>query len=143
MAKKKKEEEENPKIKAYVVLSQHFEYDDNYYNSQDGGTPVKVFLNRDKAEEEAARKNIVEICGCNLDNYSYNLREGGIEVFEQLKAVVKSAKGKITSDGGDEDRYNIKVSLPDDVKLDYVREILDILGIWFHSVEEVDVDVDI
>lgn len=139
MAKKKKEEE-TPKIKAYVVLSQHFEYDDNYYNSQDGGTPVKVFLNRDKAEEEAARKNIVEICGCNLDNYSYNLREGGTEVLEELKSVVKRAGGKVNYEEGG---YNIRVSLPDNVKLDYVREILDILGIWFHSVEEVDVDVDI
>lgn len=136
---KNKKEDETPKIKAYVVMSQHFEYDDNYSNAQDGGTPVKVYLNKKKAQEEARVKNIVEICGCNLDDYSYNVRENE-ESLEMLKEVVKRAKGKLTDDG---DGCNVRVNLPDTTTVEQVDEILGILGVSFHSVEEVDVDVDI
>lgn len=140
MAKKIKEEEK--KIKAYVVMSQHFEYDDNYNNAQDGGTPVKVYLNKAKAEEECAKKNIVEICGCNLDNYSYNIREDK-DALEALRNVIKTAKGKITHDGKKGEEYNIRIELPANVSTAQVNEILNILGVWFHQVEEVDVDIDI
>jgi hypothetical protein len=138
MAKKNKKEE-TPKIKAYVIMSQHFEYDDNYNNAQDGGNPVKVYLNKDKAKEEATRKNIAEICGCNIDDYSYSIREdeGSLEM---LKGAVKRAKGKVTDDG---DGCNVRVSLPETVTVEQVDEILGILGVNFHTVEEVDVDVDI
>ena len=35
----------------YVVMERGFEYNDEYYTEQEGGTPVKVFTSKEEAEK--------------------------------------------------------------------------------------------
>ena len=62
MAKKTKKikEEDIPTRTAYVVMNGGFEYDDNHYNQNDeGGSPVKVYLDNERAADACRKANIV------------------------------------------------------------------------------------
>jgi hypothetical protein len=43
---------------AYVVVERGYEYNDEYYNAESGGTPHNVFLLKKDAEAVALKRNI-------------------------------------------------------------------------------------
>ncbi len=59
----------------YVVLNRSFAYDDEQYTPEEGGTPVKIYLHQNEAEEKALDANILFVKGIELRDYCYNLRE--------------------------------------------------------------------
>lgn len=140
MAKKKEKikQEEFPTRTAYILMNKSFEYDDNYYNQNEGGSPVKTYLIKERADEECAKANIVELATTNLFDYSYNLREGGDSVLEELKSTVKEHKGKVVVT---EDGYDVKVKMPDTATNKQIDEILRILEIEFNSVVEIELEM--
>jgi hypothetical protein len=135
--KKKIKEKDIPTRKAWVVLESSFEYDDNYYNQEgDGGTPVKVYLDKGRAEEACLKANISDLCSRDLSSYSWALRDSeGIK--ETVIGLVKDAGGTIEQDDDNE----FKIDLPDSITESKVDEIINELGISFNSVTEIDLEM--
>lgn len=138
MAKKiKVKEEEIPTRPAWVVMQKGFEYDDNNYNQEEGGSAIKVYLAKERAEEAALQQSIGDLLGNNLSEYSWALRESE-EAVENVKAAVKNAKGKYDAD----DDYNFRIThLPDNITAEQVSEILSALEITFYNVEEIELEM--
>ena len=141
MAKKtaKVKEKDIPTRQAFVVMESGFEYDDNYYNQEgDGGAPVKVYLDKQRAEEACLKKNIEELLsGKNWSEYSWRLRES--DGSEKVKEAVTSAKGKYKTDKDDYEFYIEE--LPNDVTETQVDAIIDALGVTLFKVEEIELEM--
>lgn len=58
-----------PKIQVFVVSAQNIDYDDNYYYTTDGGSPVKVYSTKEKADAESARLQSVMEAAENIQEY--------------------------------------------------------------------------
>lgn len=139
MAKNKdKEEAENLTRTAFVITRKGYEYDDNYYNQSDSASPVKVYLNKERADEECLKQNIIEINGCHdLSSYSESMRYNSFD-RDTLKYLVKDAKGKLNT-GADWD--TVKINLPQTATKEQVDAILEAMNMEFNSVEEIDLDM--
>lgn len=69
--------------KAYVVSEGSFSYDDNYYSSQEGGYPSKVFLELEQAEECAEQMGLETFKKLVLEDDIFNYGYGDIDgVFD-------------------------------------------------------------
>lgn len=57
-------------MSVYVVCSIDYDYNDEYYytNGEDSGSPIKVFTDRERAEDECERKNVEEF----FRSYNWN-----------------------------------------------------------------------
>lgn len=146
MAKKSKKEkeikeEDMPTRPAFVLVRGTFEYDDNYYNQNDeGGTPLRVYLDENRAKDEARKKNRQELLGTDLSNYSWTLRDSR-DTEDDVIMLVESFGGTCSKSSEDND-YEFKIeSLPDDITSEQIDEILSALGIRFHTVEEIDLEM--
>lgn len=64
-------------MKAYVILRKGFEYDDNIYNSYDGGggTPDTIVFSKEDAIRKVNELNIEELKHENIFNYSYDAED--------------------------------------------------------------------
>lgn len=71
----------------YVLMEQGFDYDDQYYTRQDGGSPTKVFTNKKKAEEAAELANIEEFKRIWNDGYIRDYTSGGFDELMDYKAT--------------------------------------------------------
>lgn len=60
-------------MKIYVINSIGWEYDDNNYNRQEGGYPVRAFKNKDSAEKECEQKN--------LDSFINIIKDGELQNY--------------------------------------------------------------
>ena len=61
----------------YVVTEVGYEYNDEiYYQSESGGgTPVRVFLDKAKAQAEVDRMNLESLIGCEIGSYAYDFSD--------------------------------------------------------------------
>lgn len=81
--------------KAYIVSQGSFSYDDNYYSSTEGGTPNKVFLTEEQAEEYAADISLAEFKDLVLNEEIFNYGYGDIDgVFDNSDALNDFCKEK-------------------------------------------------
>ncbi len=64
-------------MKAYVILRKGFEYDDNIYNSYDGGggTPDTIVFSKEDAIKKVEELNIEEFKTESITNYSYDIED--------------------------------------------------------------------
>ena len=129
-------------MKAYVIMQKGYEYDDNIYNPQEGGTPLKVFFNLEDANSE---KDILEIESMkeqDISSYSYSIEdELNVETIE-LKSFLESLNNKYGTpapvtrwDSFGEYQLNPMASYEES------KKFLSMHSIRFYEVVEVDVDV--
>lgn len=57
--------------KVYIIQANGEEYNDEFYSINDEGTPTKVFLNKERAEEEFYKLEIKRWKGLDLYHYDY------------------------------------------------------------------------
>lgn len=70
-------------MKAYVIIEKGYEYDDNIYNPQEGGTPMKVFFNLEDANSEKDRLEIKSMKEQDITHYTYSIEdELNVEINE-------------------------------------------------------------
>lgn len=96
---------------AYVVSRGEFSYDDNYYSSTEGGSPNKVFLTEEQAEEYATDQALKEfkelVMNDEIFNYGYGDIDGVFENTDEFDEFCQSKFKMSASDWWDESRkYN-------------------------------------
>lgn len=97
--------------KGYVVSEGSFSYDDNYYSSEDGGHPNKIFLNEDEAKEYAYDLGLEMfqklIQGDEIFEYGYGDIDGVFNVDEEFESFIKEKIG-VSAEEWWERRYSGK-----------------------------------
>ena len=82
-------------MKAYVILRKGFEYDDNIYNTYDGGggTPDRIVFDKDEAMQKVYEANLQEYKQESLNLYTYDIEEilnvEKEEYFEFCDSLIK------------------------------------------------------
>jgi hypothetical protein len=137
---KKIKEQDIPTRKAWVVLESCFEYDDNYYNQEGegGGTPIKVYLDKGRAEDACLKANISDLCSRDLNDYSWSLRDSD-GTKETVISLVENAGGTVK--GGKERYDDFEIDLPDTVTKQQVDNIISELNINFNIITEIDLEM--
>jgi hypothetical protein len=87
-------------MKAYVILRKGFEYDDNIYNSYDGGggTPDTIVFSKEDAIKKVEELNIEEFKTESITNYSYDIEDVlnvDIEEYEEFNKKLVDKYGII------------------------------------------------
>lgn len=74
----------------YVITEVGYEYNDEIYSQNDGGAgnPIKIYLDKAKAEEEVKNMNMDSLFTCDIGDYAYDL-EDIITDMDELKKVIK------------------------------------------------------
>jgi len=95
--------------KAYVVSEGSFSYDDNYYSSEEGGHPNKVFLEEEQAQEYADQlglnsfRELVE--QDSIFEYGYGDIESVFNIDDEFDSFIKEKLGTTIDDWWDR-RYS-------------------------------------
>lgn len=78
----------------YVVTEVGYEYNDEiYYQSESGGgTPVKVFLDKAKAQAEVDKMNLESLIGCEIGSYAYEFSDIVSDEDAFMKIIKKYVK---------------------------------------------------
>ena len=140
-------------MKSYVVMEVTYEYDDSTYNqSEGGGTPLKVFSNKTKAQQFADSSNIKALRGLNLSNYTsdgwYGLVKGEEERYEVLKWFQVYSKDfpesddeeTITDDMNSDTPWDYELTVPDNVSDEDLIILYNNLCLEFFTVVEVEAE---
>lgn len=131
-------------MKSYIILQKGYEYNDEIYSESDSGAghPQKVFFNRESAQKECQRLDILEFKKTNITEYTYDIEDilncDESELLEFCNSLnEKYGKPESSSrwDRPDDFRLNEKASEEESMKY------ANMVGISFFSVEECDVDV--
>lgn len=74
----------------YVITEVGYEYNDEIYTENDsgGGTPVKVYLDKAKAEAEGTKMNLDALMSCEIGSYAYDLDD----IIDDMPAFEKIIK---------------------------------------------------
>lgn len=126
----------------YVITEVGYEYNDEiYYQSESGGgTPVKVYLDKAKAEAEIDRLNLESLVTCEIGQYAYNMSD----IVSDMNAFEKILKKYDTEGTLDlEDEYEIgewfsanAISFSQADK----RKIVKLVNLEFYTLAEVEID---
>lgn len=73
-------------MKAYVLMERGFEYDDNYYNPVEGGTPKKIYFNLDEAKQEAKKLDLQRFKNESIRHYAYDI-DNVIQDYDMLNEL--------------------------------------------------------
>lgn len=125
--------------RAFTVCEKAFEYDDNYYNPSEGGTPTTVFFKREQADRHAQQKNIEQFRRlCNdgeLQEYSGEVRYDKENIRESFQKCFPDSDFKDWCDNGWRARLDV-----DDVPEADLAEFMNACGLGdFYYVVEVEV----
>jgi len=87
-------------MKAYVILRKGFEYDDNIYNSYDGGggTPDTIVFSKEDAIKKVEELNIEEFKTESIMHYSYDIEDVlnvDLEKYEEFNKKLVEKYGPI------------------------------------------------
>lgn len=128
-------------MKAYIIMKKGYEYDDNIYNPTDGGFPQKVFFNREDAEKELKKLEILEMKSTDISNFAYDIKEElnveeaeFLEFNKSLNEKYGLPTPKYSWDKPSEYQLNNKASEEESQKY------LEMVQIRFFEIEEVEVD---
>ena len=126
----------------YVITEVGYEYNDEiYYQSESGGgTPVKVYLDKAKAEAEIDRLNLESLVTCEIGQYAYNMSD----IVSDMNAFEKILKKYDTEGTLDlEDEYELgewfsanAISFSQADK----RKIVKLVNLEFYTLAEVEID---
>lgn len=126
----------------YVITEIGYEYNDEiYYQSESGGgTPVKVYLDKEKAQADLDQLNLESLVTCEIGQYAYDMND----IVDDMEAFEKILK-KYDKEGSldMEDSYELgewfssnasKFSNTDKKKL------LELVSLEFYTLTEVEID---
>ena len=88
----------------FVIMSIHYEYNDEVYHTteSDAGKPLKVFTDEAQAQKYADRLNVQELRGLEIGSYTYDLDdiqedpEAFEAWFKKFGVEVNDAKWNLT-----------------------------------------------
>ena len=127
--------------KGYVILKKGFEYDDNIYNSVDGGKPSLIVFEKEDAEQRVYELNILEYKEINISDYGYGLDEVlnvDEETYSEFNKSLIEKYGEIKK----QSRYDrTETRLHPDANEKECKEYYDMLSIKFYEAMETDIDV--
>jgi hypothetical protein len=149
-ARKKKKE----KV-VYVVTRTAFDYDDNIYSESDGSTNCDAYIERADAVRVCEERNISELRGCDLLEYSYDRTAGlrdklvaGVSLG-RLAAFLAGTPSTATSDdelsesvvqglADDDDVEDYDdFTIPGDFSDDAMRQVMKMITFRFYYVQEI------
>lgn len=121
----------------YVVASVYYNYNDEYYYSEDEnvGTAVKVFDNIQNAKSFANRKTMQELKGLDLSEYCYDHASWDGVVDQDKLVQFKEIASKIDNTF---DYDNKLFTIPQDVKGEDLRELFETLTLKLYCIQKVD-----
>lgn len=137
MAKKK------IKNTGFTVMQAASDYNDEVNFLSEGGSPVRVYRNKEKAEQEARESNKAKFIG-GVGNYGYNydVKDWANKCFESGIKVLIDGKEVTTSFDDDDKSYPDSFAVHKDVTDKQIEEVIEITGLRFYSVEEVELELD-
>ena len=132
MAKKKATKETTkhvPQMDAFVLVQSNWQYDDeyNYRDDESSGTPTKVFLNQEKAEDECFKLNKAQLLSKGLSGYRGHTE--GEECKGDLKAIGVKFK--------DEESMQVSDKNSDEL----IKRVIEITGVDWYQVHPVKLDI--
>ncbi len=131
--------------KSYVVLKAGWEYNDEYYYRPEdlGGRPVKVFVNKAKAEHEADKLAAEEFKGTyGFDPFQYMCYDDVTpemvqQINERLVTIFGEKHEKISED--DPYNYSIPGGTPEQL-MEVAKALREVAGIVLYEVVETEVE---
>ena len=125
------------------ILFNGYEYNDEiYYQSESGGgTPVRVFLDKAKAQAEVDKMNLESLIGCEIGSYAYDFSDIVSDEDAFMKIIKKYVKNDDEVDL--EDGYELgewfssnasKFSQADQ------KKIAKLVNLEFFTITEVEID---
>ena len=131
-------------MKSYIILQKGYEYNDEIYSESDSGVghPKKVFFNRESAQKECQRLDILEFKKTNITEYTYDIEDilncDESELLEFCNSLnEKYGKPELSSRWERPDDFRLNEKASEEESMKYANMV----GISFFSVEECDVDV--
>ena len=124
--------------KAWVIQKKGFEYNDEIYHTpeSEGGTPIKVFLNYEKANEEYVRYEKDSWISTDMCNYFYSNETSG----KDIRDIARRYPEQFTVGGEKEDIVE-SLFATNSVTPQAIDEMATVINVWFYSVEEVSIDL--
>ena len=127
----------------YVINEVGYEYNDEIYHQSEhgGGTPVMIYLDKAKAEDEVSKMNLNALMSCEIGSYAYDFSEV-VDDLDEFKRIVK----KYVSEDDEldlDDSYEVgewfssngsKFSESDK------KKIAKLVNLEFYSITEVEID---
>ena len=116
----------------YIVQEKGFEYNDETYDMQEGGTPVKVFDNEEDAKDAADKLNFKKLSSEPIFQFSYEKED----IINDMDEFLEKLK-EITGESITEEELEYDWSLP---KMTY-KQYLTLKGnieLSFYEVVECD-----
>jgi len=129
-------------MKSYIIMEKGYEYDDNIYNSIEGGNPTKVFFNRKDAETEKNRLEIKKMKETNISYYTYSIEEGlnvDLDVFTKfLESLNNKYSVPVPINRWDSfGEFQLNPMATDEE----CQKYLEMISIRFYDIVETDIDV--
>lgn len=126
----------------YVITEVGYEYNDEIYRENDsgGGTPVKVYLDKAKAEAEVGKMNLESLVTCEIGQYAYDL-EDIINDMDSFEKIIKKydKEGEVSVN----DSYQLGEwfsSHAPNFSASDKKKLLDLVSLEFYTLTEVEID---
>jgi hypothetical protein len=129
-------------MKAYVIMQKGYEYDDSIHNPVEGGTPQKVFFNKEDAYIEKNRLEIKTMKEMDITSYTYSIEDELNVEINELTSFLESLNEKYgkpapVNKWDSLGEYQLNPMASDEE----AKKFLSMHSIRFYEVVEVDVDV--
>jgi hypothetical protein len=127
-------------MKAYVLMEKGFEYDDNYYNPVEGGSPKKIYFSLDEAKQESKKLDLQKFKNESIRNYTYDIDDviRDYDKFNELSNRLLEKYGKPTFQHRwmSLEEYQLHPQANDEESEEYSK----LVDFSFFEVQEVEVD---
>lgn len=126
----------------YVITEIGYEYNDEiYYQGESGGgTPVKVYLDKEKAQAELNRLNLESLVTCEIGEYAYDLEDiiDDMSAFEKI--IQKYDKEGEVSVRDSYELGNWFATHASNFSNSDKKKLLEIINLEFYTIAEVEID---
>lgn len=129
-------------MKAYVIMQKGYEYDDNIYNPTEGGTPKKVFFNKEDAYIDKDKLEIKYMKETDITSYTYSIEDEINIPIEEVTGFLESLNNKYGKPSplnrwDSFGEFQLNPMATDEES----KKFLSMHSLRFYEVVEVDVDV--
>jgi hypothetical protein len=129
-------------MKGYIILEKGFEYNDEIYNSSEGGNPLKIYLSYDFAKKEYQRLTIQKFKTINITDYDYDVSNlcDNLEALTNLCESLNKKYGTIerTSKWDSVDEYRLHPLANDEESKKYCA----LVDLQFYEICQSEFDTD-
>lgn len=126
----------------YVVSEIGYEYNDEIYHQSEngGGNPVKIYLDKEKAQAEVDKLNMESFLTCEIGQYAYELSDLVTDMAAFEKIIKKYDKeGEVDLEEGYELGEWFSVNASKFSKSDQ-KKLLELVSLEFYTLNEVEID---